>query len=166
MILLFLILLLIPSYLNAEVLNNQILCKTKLQKYYALKIYDITLCRNKLTTYESIFQTKFSIALSYKKSSSGSWIASRSLSEINKHYKLTDKQKQDYAKYFEEFFPSVKNMDEIKMDFDPNYGSTFYINNKFFGEIRDITFATRVANIWLHPNSTFKETRDFLLKNE
>jgi signal recognition particle subunit SRP54 len=57
-------------------------------------------------------------------------------------------------------------MDEIKMDFDPNYGSTFYINNKFFGEIRDITFATRVANIWLHPNSTFKETRDFLLKNE
>lgn len=131
-----------------------------------LNVYDITLCKNDGINYDSIFHTTFSITLKYRMSSSGIWIGRRSLSEISKHYKLTEAEKQAYKKHFDGFFPSVKNSDEIKMEFSHQHGAKFYFNNKLFGEITDITLAIRTANIWLHPNSTFKDTRDFLFSNE
>lgn len=157
----FLLVIIISIYANAETI-----CKTKLQKYFMLKVYEITLCKEEHLDYNSIFQTSFSIVLKYKMSSSSHWIGNRSLSEICKNYQLTEEERKAYKKHFNGFFPSVQNGDEIKMEFSPKYGAEFYFNGKFFGKIEDITFATRTANIWLHPNSTFKGTRDFLFANE
>jgi hypothetical protein len=157
----FLIFLLISKYCSAEVL-----CKTKLQKYYMLKVYDITLCKESKTGYEDIFNTQFSIKLKYRTSSSSDWIGSRSINEILKNYKLTEQELKSYTEYFKGFFPSVKNGDEILMEFNPQKTAKFYYNGKFFREITDSILAVRMANIWLHPNSTFKDTRDFLFTNE
>lgn len=146
--------------------NAQIICKTKLQQYLMIKLYNITLCRKVGVQYDNIFQTEFTIKLKYRTSSSSYWISSRSLAEIHKYYNLTVQEKQEYKKHFTDFFPNVKNDDEIKMEFIPEYGAKFYYNGQFFGEIKDKTFAMRTANIWLHPNATFQDTRDFLFLNE
>jgi hypothetical protein len=131
-----------------------------------LKVYDITFCREGMVGYSNIFNTSFSIALKYKTSSSGKWIGKRSLSEINKNNKLTQDEQKSYAKFFDEFFPNVNSGDEIKMEFDPKKVAKFYYNGKFLGEITDSLLSVRTANIWLHPNSTFKDTRDFLFLDE
>ncbi len=146
--------------------NADVLCKMRLQKYYMLKVYEITLCKESSVDYDTIFQKSFSIKLKYKMSSSSKWIGNSSLSEIEKHYNLTESEKVLYKKHFDGFFPSVKNGDEILMQFSPKFGSKFYYNDKLFGEINNITFATRTANIWLHPNATFKDTRNFLFTDE
>lgn len=159
-------LLLIILLLQHEPLRAEVLCKTKLQRYYTLKVYDITLCKESGAEYENIFQTQFVVVLKYRTSSSSSWIGRRSLNEISKNYQLKQAERQFYQKHFDGFFPSVKNGDEIKMEFIPEYGAKFYYNGKFFGDIKDITFAIRTANIWLHPNSTFQETRNFLFSDE
>ena len=99
-------------------------------------------------------------------SSSSKWIGDNSLSEIEKHYNLTESEKALYKKHFDSFFPNVNNGDEILMQFNPKFGSKFYYNGNFIGEIKNITFAIRTANIWLHPNATFKDTRNFLFTDE
>ncbi len=86
--------------------------------------------------------------------------------EIDKQYNFTESEKVLYKKHFDGFFPAVKNGDEILMQFNPHYGAKFYYNGKFFGEITNITLAIRNVNILLHPNATFKNTRNFFLINE
>jgi Chalcone isomerase-like len=144
----------------------ELACKTKLQSYYGLKVYNITLCKNSDVNYDNLFNTSFSVNLHYLISSSSKWIGNKSLSEIKKLYKLNKEEQIAYKTQFDGFFPSVKNGDEIKMDFDPKSGVKFYFNGKFFGQITELTLAIRTANIWLHPNSSFKDTRDFLFANE
>lgn len=142
--------------------NAEVVCKSALQKYFIKKVYEITLCKENGIEYDNIFQTSFSIQLEYKMSSSGNWIGKRAFQEISKQYALTPKEVQNYTKHFHNFFPNVQNGDKIKLEFSPKYGAKFYYNGNFFGDIKDIEFAIRTANIWLHPNSTFQDTRNFL----
>ena len=130
------------------------------------KVYEITLCKEEGVMYDDIFQTSFVIKFKYKMPSSSRWIGSRSLSEINKHYTLSDDELYAYKQQFNNFFPSVKNGDEILMEFNPQLGVKFYYNDRFFGNIKNQTLAIRFSNIWLHPNSTFVDTRNFLLDDE
>jgi hypothetical protein len=153
--------LLLPRGVNAEVA-----CKTKLQTFFLKHIYEITLCKEKEMRYEDIFKNTFSIELDYRMSSSGNWIGKRSLSEIQKHYNLTESEEESYRKHFENFFPNVEEGDKILLKFDPKLGAKFYYNGVFFGEIKDIEFAIRTGNIWLHPDASFKDTRNFLFSNE
>jgi hypothetical protein len=142
------------------------LCKTKLQTYFLKEIYEITLCKNKDASYDDIFKTEFMVELEYKMSASGTWIGRSSLDEIKKHYSLNTKEEAEYVGVLNEFFPNVKNGDRITMKFEPQKGAVFYYNGSFWRQISDITFAKRIANIWLHPNARFKDTRNFLLANE
>lgn len=146
--------------------NAEVACKTKLQTFFLKHIYEITLCKEKEVQYEDIFKNTFSIELEYRMSSSSKWIGKRSLSEIQKHYNLTEKEEESYKKHFENFFPNVEDGDKILLKFDPKFGAKFYYNGVFFGEIKDIEFAIRTGNIWLHPDASFKDTRNFLFSNE
>jgi hypothetical protein len=141
-------------------------CKAALQKSYMLNIYEITLCKQENASYEKLFETTFSIKLNYKMPSSGRWIDGRSFAEIKKHYALTKEEEVMYKKFFTGLFPSIKSGDEILFEFEPQTGGKLYLNGKFFAQITDKTLAERFANIWLHPNSTFKQTRNLLLTNE
>jgi hypothetical protein len=157
---------LLLSLLLTKSVNAEVSCKTKLQTFFLKHIYEITLCKEKELQYEDIFKNTFSIELEYRMSSSSKWIGKRSLSEIQKHYNLTEKEEESYKKHFENFFPNVEDGDKILLKFDPKFGAKFYHNGVFFGEIKDIEFAIRTGNIWLHPDASFKETRNFLFSNE
>ena len=141
------------------------LCKTAVQKYLGFAIYQITLCKEAEVKYENIFNNQFSLQIHYQKDSSANFLNNRSIFEIKKHYQI-NKEKEQFYRQTLKFFPNVKEGDEITLDFNPQNGIKFYYNKNFIGTIIDKDFATQFANIWLHPQSTFKKTRDFLFLPE
>ena len=64
-------------YFNLEIANSKEYCKTILQKYALLSIYNITICGIKDVKYHNIFDTNFTITLHYLKNSSSKWIINR-----------------------------------------------------------------------------------------
>ena len=46
------------------------------------------------------------------------------------------------------------------MNFNHIKGITIFYNNKLIVNIDKLDYSIKFANIWLHPNSTFKKTRD------
>ncbi len=139
-------------------------CKSKVQTFLFMKLYTITLCKQTNITYNELFNSAFSIELEYHMKSSSKWISNRSIEEIQKHYNLSQDEKQKYLKEMLTIFPNITKGDKIMLIYQPHNGGKFYHNQKPIGKITDQTFATRFINIWLHPNSTFKETRNFLFE--
>ena len=139
-------------------------CKSKVQTFVFMKLYTITLCKQTNITYNELFHSAFSIELEYHMKSSSKWISNRSIEEIEKHYNLSQDEKQKYLKQMLTIFPNITKGDKIMLIYQPQSGGKLYHNQKPIGKITDQTFTTRFVNIWLHPSSTFKETRDFLLE--
>ena len=139
-------------------------CKSKVQTFLLMKLYTITLCKQTNITYNELFNSAFSIELEYHMKSSSKWISNRSIEEMEKHYNLSQEEKKRYLKQMLTIFPNITKGDKIMLIYQPQNESKFYYNQKPIGHITDQTFATRFTNIWLHPNSTFKETRNFLFE--
>jgi hypothetical protein len=146
-------------YFNSEIANSKEYCKTLLQKYAGLSIYNINICAAKDIKYNNIFDTNFTITLHYLKNSSSKWIINRSIKEIKKHYNLTKEDERFYQETLTSF-PDIKVGDEVKMNFNHIKGITIFYNNKLIVNIDKLDYSIKFANIWLHPNSTFKKTRD------
>jgi hypothetical protein len=146
-------------YFNSEIANSKEYCKTLLQRYAGLKIYNITICGAEGIKYSNIFDTNFTITLHYLKNSSSKWIINRSIKEIKEHYNLTREEERFYQKKLASF-PDIKVGDEVKMDFNHVKGIAIFYNNKLIIKIDKLDYSIKFANIWLHPDSTFKKTRD------
>lgn len=137
-------------------------CKSKMQTYFFKNIYIITLCKQKEYGYNQIFNATFSIELEYQISASKNFLTDSSIENIESNYNLTEEEKRYYKKTLYNIFPSVEKADKIKLYYHHQKGIIFYYNNNVIGEITDLTFAKRMADIWIHPNAKFKNTRDFL----
>ncbi len=146
-------------YFNLETANSTEYCKTILQKYALLSIYNITICGEKDVKYNNIFNTNFTITIKYLRNSSSKWIINQSIKEIQKHYILTKEEESFYREKFTSF-PNIKLQDEVKIKFNHVNGIRVYHNNKPIMNIADLDYSIKFTNIWLHPNATFKKTRD------
>jgi hypothetical protein len=138
------------------------ICKSKVQTYFLKEIYKITLCRLEEVTYEKIFTSRFSIELEYRVGVSRDFLTKSSVDGIEKHYALTEEEKEVYRARLYNIFPPVSKGDSIKLYYDPKFGIKFYHNNDFIGESLDPVFSKRVGDIWINPRTQFKDTRNFL----
>lgn len=141
---------------------GQEMCKSKVQTYFFKDIYTITLCKQNNESYNEIFYSQFSIELEYQISASKNFLTNSSIEEMESHYELTEEEKEFYKNKLHIIFPSIKKGDRIKLHYTYKEGVKLYYNNNFIGEIADSTFAYRFANIWIHPNAKFNDTRNFL----
>ena len=146
---------------NANAMES---CKSTMQKFLFMKLYTITLCKQTNVSYNELFNSVFSIELEYHMKSSSKWISDRSIEEMEKHYDLSQDEKKKYLKQMLTIFPNITQGDKITLTYQPQNGSKFFHNQKIIGKITDQAFTTRFINIWLHPNSTFQETRNLLLE--
>ncbi len=138
--------------------NGILLGNHRLEVFF-IDVYDASLWAEKKPW---SFDQKFALSLRYLSNFSKSDIVDTSLEEMARHQPIGPLE-ASYRASLEQIFVDVNAGDRITAVFVPREGLTFYFNGTPLGKIKDLTLATRLIGIWLHPNAHYGEMRSALL---
>ncbi len=103
------------------------------------------------------------LELLYARSLSGTKIAERSLTEMQRQGDIDTARSARWLSAMKQVFPDVKEGDRITGVNLPGVGARFYFNGKLVGDVRDVDFARLFFGIWLSPKTSEPALREALL---
>jgi hypothetical protein len=132
--------------------------------YFGLDIYYVQLFSDKnIFSYDN----KLALVINYERKFTKDKLIQRSIEEIKKNNNIDDDLANFYKNELAKIFNDVNKGDRKTAYFDPKNGLKLYHNAKEMGQIKDLIFAKRFMDIWLHPKSTFpKMTKNLTKYNE
>jgi Chalcone isomerase-like len=142
--------------------NAELAGKGKLT-FFGLEVYEASLWAT--PNFKSIDFEKhnFALELHYLRNFSATDIAKRSLDEMQRIEPVPDQKAAFWTKALSEAFPNVKKGDRLIGVHKPGTGTTFWMNGKRSGEIKDAEFSKHFFAIWLSPKTSEPKLRLALL---
>lgn len=105
----------------------------------------------------------FVLAIQYLRSVTADELVSHSISEIEAHHALDPETRQRWTDALMAVFPAVSRGDELKGVFDPQTGTTFFLNQREIGVLQDLELSRRFFDIWLGEKTSKPQIRRQLL---
>lgn len=134
-------------------------------KVFGLKVYKIELyCENSVFS----FKNKSAIVINYQRKFLKENLIERTIQEIARINEIKDQELlSSYKLKLQEIFFDVDKGDRKTAIFNPEDGVKLFLNGKLVGQIKDLIFAKRFMDIWLHEKSAYpKMTKAMLGKND
>lgn len=134
--------------------------------FFLIKVYDSYLCSNDKANFypQQIFNSDFSLIIKYDMNFSKEELAKSSITEINRYYNISEIEQEKYYKILLNIFPNIVKNDIIEAKYSKDSKVIFYHNKLNIGQINDAKFSKIFLNIWLHPNSKYKQMIKDLFK--
>jgi hypothetical protein len=143
-------------------LDKQFLVGSATLKFLGMKVYDISLWSE---VPKFSYEKSFAIHIKYNMNFSRDELAKRSITEIERLHKLSEKDKKIYLNNLNLILHSVKKGDEKVAIFIPSKGVKMFHNNEETGAISDLKLSRLFVDIWLDEKGSYPEvTRQVLGK--
>lgn len=135
-------------------------------RWFGLKIYDAQLWVGP-EGYDANqpLAEKFALDLHYARALEGRKIAEASEAQIAKLGIGTPEQRKGWLKEMIQLFPDVSDGTHLTGIYLPQQGTSFYLDGKQIGTIKDEDFSLAFFSIWLAPETSEPKLRNALLKN-
>ncbi|NJM43520.1 MAG: hypothetical protein HC858_05250 [Brachymonas sp.] len=105
----------------------------------------------------------FALELNYLRNFSGGSIAERSLKEMRKQSTISDELAKQWLDQMRQIFPDVKKGDQLVGIHRADGSSSFVLNGKPIGEVRDAQFGRLFFGIWLGQQTSEPKMRRELI---
>ena len=132
-------------------------------RYWGLDIYQARLWVQPGFQPAEFARHAFALELDYHRSFSRSDIAARSIEEMRRVGRFSERQAEQWLEALRAALPDVKKGDRITGLNLPGAGMRFLLNGQPFSELRDADLAPLFFGIWLSPATSEPALRQSLL---
>ncbi len=130
---------------------------------FGFNIYDAKLWVQDGFAAANYANSAFALELRYLRNFSGNSLAERSLKEMRNLGSVSDAQAQVWLDQMRQTFPDVKKGDQLIGLHRADGSSSFILNGKPIGEVRDTEFNRLFFGIWLSPKTSEPKMRRELI---
>lgn len=130
---------------------------------FGFNIYDAKLWANDGFAVANYASSAFALELRYLRNFSGSSLAERSLKEMRAQSSVSDTKAQEWLEQMRKTFPDVKKGDQLIGIHRSDGSSSFTLNGKPIGDVRDAEFTRLFFGIWLSPRTSEPKMRRELI---
>lgn len=123
-------------------------------RVYGFSIYDAKLWVTEGFSVSNYANSSFALELHYLRNFSGEMIAERSLKEMRRIGQVGDEQAAQWLASMKRTFPDVKRGDQLIGIHRADGSSSFVLNGKPIGEVKDAQFNRLFFGIWLSPKTS------------
>ncbi len=130
---------------------------------WGFQVYDARLWAPPEFSAERYERGSFALEINYLRSFGNGVIAERSLKEMRGIGSMSDQQSAQWLSEMRKIFPDIAKGDRLVGLHKPGEGTSFSLNGKPVGEIRDPEFGRLFFGIWLSPQTSAPQLRRELL---
>jgi hypothetical protein len=144
--------------------NNYQFCNKYEFKVFFNKIYDISLCSNKLSNfnYINIYQQDLLLSITYNKSFKKTKLAQSSINEMSRYHQIPAPILDNYYQILLKIFPNIIKGDNLSVIYQ-NKSLSFYHNQNYLEQINNLEFIIKFLDIWLYPQNKYLKMQQNLL---
>jgi Chalcone isomerase-like len=130
---------------------------------FGFNIYDAKLWASEGFDVGNYASSGFALEIRYLRNFGGSALAERSLKEMRNQSQVSDTKAQEWLDLMRKTFPDVKKGDQLIGIHRADGTSSFILNGKPIGEVRDTEFSRLFFGIWLSPKTSEPKMRRELM---
>jgi hypothetical protein len=130
---------------------------------FGFNIYDANLWASEGFEVSNYASSAFALEIRYLRNFGGSALAERSLKEMRSQSQVGDAKAQEWLDLMRKTFPDVKKGDQLIGIHRADGTSSFILNGKPMGEVRDTEFSRLFFGIWLSPKTSEPKMRRELI---